>query len=317
MLGVMGPDQQFYASVMFENRVLKATGFEYENLFHQVMTLRHPGEFIPIEPYGNLGDRKNDGYIPSKGEFFQVYAPKKPSEKLGKAAKKAESDFAELYQFWQKKCPIQHYRFVFKDDFTGSIAPLEVALLAIASKHKIKAGPFLSSHLMSETLALSDGEVFKVLNSIVPYPGFLPDADYAAVRDIVNHVLGSSQKVTEAGTLATPTLVDKIQFNKLSPEVGLMLLNGARQINVVNDFFAGRAGFHRQLLRDHLAKIYSEEKKLMSKRGKWADRLFFRILDRITPPSRHMEKAVQDAALVVMSFYFEACDVFESPNAAT
>jgi hypothetical protein len=69
------------------------------------------------------------------------------------------------------------------------------------------------------------------------------------------------------------------------------------------------------VLRNHLANIYAEEKKLMPKRGKWADRLFFRIVDRITPPSRHMEKAVQDAAIVVMSFYFEACDVFEAPHA--
>lgn len=119
------------------------------------------------------------------------------------------------------------------------------------------------------------------------------------------------------GSLATPALLDKIQFNKLSPEVGQMLVNGARQINVVNDFFAGRPGFHRQVLRNHLSEIYMEEKGQISKRGKWADGLFFRILARITPPSREMEKAVQDAAIVVMAFYFEACDVFETPHAST
>lgn len=206
---------------------------------------------------------------------------------------------------------------VFNDGFNGSIAPLEAALLDIASKHSIETGPFLSSDLLRETLSLKDGEIFKVLNSIVPSPGFLPDADYAAVRDIVNFVLESSQKLTDAGSLSTPALLDKIQFNKLSPEVGMILANGARQINVISDFFANRAGYHRQVLRNHLAKIYSEEKSQILKRGKWADRLFFRVLDRITPPARHMEKAVQDAALVVMSFYFEACDVFEAPNATT
>jgi hypothetical protein len=313
----MGPAQQLYASVMFENRVLKATGFGYESLFHQVMVLKYPGQFIPIEPYGNLGDRKNDGYLPARGEFYQVYAPKKPSDKLGSAAAKAKEDFAGLKDFWEKRCPIKHYRFVFKDDFTGSIAPLEAALLDIATTHKIQAGPFLSTELLQLTLSLTDAEIFRVLNSVVPEPGFLPDADYEAVRDVVNHVLASSKKVVDGGSLATPELLDKIQFNKLSGEVGQMLVNGARQINVVNDFFSGRPGFHRQVLRNHLAEIYSEERGLMPKRGKWADRLFFKIIERITPPSREMEKAVQDSAIVVMAFYFEACDVFEAPNASS
>ena len=89
------------------------------------MVLKHPGGvFIPIEPYGNVGDRKNDGYIPARGEFFQVYA-KNPEGKLASAAAKAKADFAGLNKHWQKKCPIKRYRFVFNDGFTGSVAPLE------------------------------------------------------------------------------------------------------------------------------------------------------------------------------------------------
>ena len=314
----MGPTQQYYASVMFENRVFRATGFDYENLFHEVMVLKHPGgAFVPIEPYGNVGDRKNDGYIPSNGEFYQVFAPKSPEDKLAAAAAKAKGDFAGLRKHWQAKCPIKRYRFVFNDGFTGSVAPLEDALLEIAATHGVEAGTFLTFELREIVLSLPDQDVFKVLRSIVPEPGFLPDADYAAIRDIVNYVLDSSEKLNGAAVLATPELIDKIKFNKLSSEVGEMLLGGSRQSNVVKDFFANRAGFHRQLLRNHLATIYAEEKASIKKRGKWPDRLFFRVLSRITPPSKIMEKAIQDAAIVVMAFYFEACDVFEAPHATS
>ena len=97
-----------------------------------------------------------------------------------------------------------------------------------------------------------------------------------------------------------------------------MLLGGSRQANVVEDFFANRAGFHRQLLKESSGHdLRGKKDRGMKKSGKWADRLFFRVLARITPPSQVMKKAVQDAGIVVMAFYFEACDVFEVPNAAS
>jgi hypothetical protein len=47
-----------------------------------------------------------------------------------------------------------------------------------------------------------------------------------------------------------------------------------------------------------------------------ADLIFFAVLKAITPNSISMKSAVQNAALVVMAYYFEACDVFEGPDAS-
>lgn len=312
----MGPEQSLYAALIFENRVRSATGFDYENLFHEVMLLKHPsGAFIPIEPYGKLGDRKNDGYIPSQKTFFQVYAPKSPSEKLAAAASKAKTDFAGLRTHWQARCPIEHYRFVFNDGFTGSVAPLEFALLEIEKTHSVTARVFLTAELRATLLSLSDNSISQVLRSVIPEAGVLPDADYTAVREVVNHVMNLSEPLTADGVLSSPTLGDKIAFNRLSPYVGSLLSTASHQAVVVKDYFGNRGGYLRQALRNQLAAIYDEEKSAAAQSQDTPDQLFFRVLQRMTPPSSVMKKAVQDAALVVMAFYFESCDLFEVPHA--
>ena len=80
----MDANQKMYAHVMFQNKVLQANGNQFEDLFTDVMTRRNSG-FTQIRPYGNIGDRKNDGYIKSEGRYFQVYAPMDPASKENEA----------------------------------------------------------------------------------------------------------------------------------------------------------------------------------------------------------------------------------------
>ena len=44
--------------------------------------------FVELSLGGKIGDRKNDGYIPSKGIFYQVYAPEEPEESYPKVIEK-------------------------------------------------------------------------------------------------------------------------------------------------------------------------------------------------------------------------------------
>ncbi len=62
------------ARIFFENKVRKSDGNAFEDLFTQIMNYAEP-DFEQIKPWGNIGDRKNDGFIRSKGIFYQVFAP--------------------------------------------------------------------------------------------------------------------------------------------------------------------------------------------------------------------------------------------------
>jgi hypothetical protein len=64
------------------------------------MEKRYPGDFITVRPWGNVGDRKNDGYLRSKRMLFQSYAPNDIS--AAECVAKIDDDFLGALPFWQK-----------------------------------------------------------------------------------------------------------------------------------------------------------------------------------------------------------------------
>lgn len=57
------------------------------------MTKAEPN-FQPVKAYGNIGDRKNDGFVSQTGIYYQVYAPRDVNKEktVGDAVKKLETD---------------------------------------------------------------------------------------------------------------------------------------------------------------------------------------------------------------------------------
>lgn len=307
--------QRFYARQLFELQLRRAKGEAYQALFNKVMNLSTPG-FIPMRPYGNVGDRKNDGYVPTTGTFYQVYAPLNPSESMGTAVTKAKNDFAGLHSHWNASHPIRSYRFAFNDEYSGSIVPLEDALSEIAKAHSIEARPFLAKDLEEEAFGLQLDELERAIDFLVPEPDEIRDADYAAIRDVITHVMQTDAPSPPIGKLLAPEFSHKIKFNHLGPEVGDLLRVAARQSDVVSNFFSNRSGNHRQDLRDHLALMYEAARTRGKLGNSDTNQVFFDLLESVQPPTRRCERPVQEAALIVMAYYFEACDIFEAPDAS-
>ena len=67
----MKTEEKALARVFFENKIHKLNGSAFEDLFTQIMNYAEP-EFEQIKAWGNIGDRKNDGFIRSKGMFLHL-----------------------------------------------------------------------------------------------------------------------------------------------------------------------------------------------------------------------------------------------------
>lgn len=87
-----------YHYLKFENRCLRASGDDFQNLFEAIMVRARPGEFERVRPYGKYGDRKCDGLIESEGIIFQVYSP--DELKQAEVQKKIEEDLGGAVQHW-------------------------------------------------------------------------------------------------------------------------------------------------------------------------------------------------------------------------
>lgn len=93
------PHKIRFARLIFNVQTLKADGKAYEDIFTSVQILLD-NTFRKIKPYGNVGDKKNDGFLPKTGNYFQVYAPENPekSRTIKNAISKLVNDFTGLYK---------------------------------------------------------------------------------------------------------------------------------------------------------------------------------------------------------------------------
>lgn len=101
----LGPDcmdriQQLNYEKDFRIAFLESKGDGFQRLFEKLMSKAHPNDFMACRPWGNVGDRKNDGYLPSARTLFQSYAPNELS--AADAIKKINEDFEGAKEHWEE-----------------------------------------------------------------------------------------------------------------------------------------------------------------------------------------------------------------------
>jgi hypothetical protein len=109
----------------------------------------------------------------------------------------------------------------------------------------------------------------------------------------------------------SPDFEKKIVFNKLSEAVASLLRFGDYQKHIIEDYFKLNSDYAKSTLRNIFSILYTEGINIASEGKEKSDLVFFYILNKACPKSN---KPIQDAALVLMAYYFEYCDIFETPK---
>lgn len=149
----------------FRLLIHESEGKAFEDLFIKIMQYANIN-FIPVKPHGSDGDRKNDGFDPSKGIYFQVYAPEDVRKNPCKAIKKLHEDFEGLQLYWSHHVPIKEFFFVINDKYKGVYPRIHTQLNKIKKQHNlIKCEPFLAQHLEATLFSLSTNILEGILNS--------------------------------------------------------------------------------------------------------------------------------------------------------
>ncbi|ADO47976.1 hypothetical protein Entcl_1718 [[Enterobacter] lignolyticus SCF1] len=156
---------------MFHLQVYESDGVRFEDLFSKIMYYKSPG-FQQVKPHGNVGDRKNDGFIKDEGVYYQVYAPEDASNNVLTAVNKIKDDFQGLMEYWHDICPIKKYYFVLNDKYKGSLPQLHKELINLQRNFNlIDTGVFVAKDLERDLFNLPDD----MIRSVV---GHLPDIDH-------------------------------------------------------------------------------------------------------------------------------------------
>lgn len=297
----MNNQEKALARKIFKLKIHEANGQEFENIFTAIMNYVETG-FQSIKPWGNIGDRKNDGYIKSKGMFFQVFSPEDITKSYPKVVKKLKNDFNGLIKQWS---PVNEFYFVVNDKYLGVNADCEQTIEAIKQKHGLKnAGFRIAADLENLLFSLDEDQVFAVI-------GFLPDPatiqlDYSVLSEILSHLMILSLPKTKDSSIIYPDWDEKIAFNNLDSLEAKYLNDGFLQIGSLDEYLNNQSNFFAEEVKDKVREIYIECSKKYS-----GSKLFWAIIEMI---STRPESSFQSASIVLISKYFETCDVFEEPK---
>lgn len=289
----------------FRYKYSVAEGDEFQSLFVGVMERAHPGDFTKVQPWGNIGDKKCDGYLASERMVFGCYGPKEFSP-LPRAVDKVRGDHAGAVLHW--KPYMDAWTFVHNDhhglppDLLQTLEDLKGVDIAVTVTHwglpelEIKVRGLNASDLVALFGAAPTGR------------------DVMAVRqEDLRHVLPAL-----AGALAMapvpldlrPVPPQKLEFNQLSDQGRLFLTLGMQVSDRVRQFFDRwepgvgdriTAGFNARYQELRADGTRSPDEILWS--------LYeFAGRDALTSTREH------SAVVALLAFLFEACEIFERPG---
>lgn len=294
--------RQAHYEQKFENAFLRAKGDAFQDFFEKLMGFAYKADFMACRPWGNRGDRKNDGFLKSERRLFQVYAPNEMSE--AKAIQKIQEDFEGAKEHWG-----EHFdKWVFAHNAVDGLPPhVQTALLDF---EKTNSGITLEPWGLEEFRL-----VFRKLSpdDLQSWFGLTAPSDETKMR------LGFSDLQVVLETIAdraVPTSQDvkdvpmgKIEANALSESVATLLKAGMAKAPLVEAFFRQ---WHDEALGERIAESF-KARYLELRKGFRPNDLFAEIQAWAGGDGRGSPEH-QLAVLTVIAYYFERCDIFEAPR---
>jgi hypothetical protein len=297
--------QQITYAKDFRIEFLESRGDAFQRLFEKLMGKCYPSDFMACRPWGNAGDWKNDGYLPSRRILFQVYAPNEIC--AAKAIEKINEDFAGAIEHWEEFFD----EWVFVHNSHDSRLPPHVIMELAKLK---KAHPQIRlGHWGWEELLL---EFHKLdLASLEAWFGLAPtmadkvNLGYSDLQAVLDHIDITRRPTSSIDVKDVPR--GKIEANLLSPAVASFLKIGMEKAALVQEFFASwrtptysmqiAATFKARYveLRDQTPSLHPDD--IFGELESWAG-------GSINTAPRH-----RVAVLAVLAYLFEKCEIFEEP----
>lgn len=299
----MDTQEKALVRTLFKNKIYRAKGQKFEDIFTQIMNYSEP-DFQQIKAWGNIGDGKNDGYIKSKGIYFQVFAPEDIRKSYVNVIRKLKNDFDGLLKEWS---PVNEFYFVVNDRYDGVNRDCEKEIQVLKEKHNLqKAGFWTSKNLENILFDLTDDQIISVA-------GFLPDPmriktlKFSILNEIIGYIMSLELPQTKDSGFVLPEWEGKIKFNNLTSLTAQYLNNGYCQTGSLDQYLKNNGNFLAEELKKKMCEIYDLEKK----KGLKNDALFWAVVNQASPKA---ESSFQAAVIVIMAKYFETCDIFEDPK---
>jgi hypothetical protein len=285
----------------FENAFLRAKGDEFQTFFERLMSLAYKADFMACRPWGNIGDRKNDGFLKSERRLFQVYAPNEMTAK--KAIAKITEDFYGAKVHWGKHFDKWSFVHNAMDGLPPHVQELLLDLDQANAGITLEPWGFEELRLVFRRLSLED---------LASWFGPAPNEETKArlgfddLRLVLESLAGKAPPTGDPVKAVPP---GKIEANDLSESVATLIKNGMTKARLVAGFLES---WYDETLGERLAVAFREEYERL--RGTMHPNQIFSELQTWVGGNQRGTAEHEMAVLTVLAYYFERCDIFEEPQ---
>ena len=282
-------------------------GTSFQRLFSDLMKRRHSVHFSTVCPWGSEGDWKNDGYLSTKRQIFQCYAPRelKKGPILSKIRKDSNGAFA--------KWGVHIDEWTLVHNVVDGLPPYILSeLLSLTSRH----APASATAWGFEELWRIVREL-PVEDNVAVFGPVVADEDFASLefRDIIGVMESVAHHEPPRDSAVAVVPPGKIEANHLPACVVDYLQLGMRRATFVDECFKRDAD---PLLGDRAAEAFNNKYRELKGRRLTATQIYDQLRVFAGGGGDGRLSSRQDAAVfAVLAYFFERCDIFEAPPSRT
>ena len=292
-----------YHSLMFRVACHEKKASEFQSFFENIMQ-KHDPTFIVVEPSGEEGDWKCDGYSQATSTVFQCYAPKDMELTAAKAAKKIKDDFIGAQAKWKEK--MQRWVFVWSGD--GRLPPQAAdALLELKGSNPSFPIDDMGREALWQVVRNLPAEARVNLLGVVPSVEDATETTAAEVQTLLNYLAKQPIDLL-ADNLDLTELSEKIEKNDLSSAVQALIQKSLPVARVAQDYAKKHPDTDFQsVIANALAGKYRE---LKASGESDPDYIFWALVRYVSQGGDKGPKTFW-AAVGIVTLIFQLCDVFE------
>ncbi|SMH43310.1 ABC-three component system protein [Azospirillum agricola] len=257
-------------------------------------------DFEEVRPYGPYGDLKCDGRRISSGSVFQCYAP--DAMKEADLIAKVDADFHGARAHWAGNM----LEWVFVHNDGRGLPPNAVQHLdGLRQAHRpLQIATWSEPELLDLAMMLD----LAALQALFGPAASIAIVDRLVMSDLVPIIEAlQRQEPNPSDPPLTPPSPEKLEKNALSEESGLFLRIGRRKSALVDTFFRKSP---RPDLGERIAEAFRLRYAELRAFDLPADTIFKHLQDYA---GFNGEPKRQGAALAVLAYFFDSCDIFEDP----
>lgn len=286
--------QRNFYRLQFRIAFLSKKGTEFQDWFVRLASYSLEG-FEAVRSYGLKGDHKCDGWQPSTRTVFQCYAPYQMKET--ELNRKIIQDFSGAKAHWQLG------RWVLVHNDSRGLPPDTPKLLEDLRTDQVAIEVWTEPeiHELAAGLPLAEQEN---LFGIAPSQAAIRDMSLSDLKDVLGDLAQLDPPPGEE-PMAPPS-VAKINRNALSSDVETLLMAGRRKESLVERYLRHSVDVS---LGERIAEAFRHRYAELKESSLSPDDIFYHLQvyagGFATSPGR------QAAALSVLTYFFERCDIFE------